>query len=360
MPPARYYSSTAVSTTLLLAIGTEDTQLQVASNSGFPVNFPFTLIIEKDSANEEIVTVTGQIGLAYAVDRGVDGTSPRAHSNGVSVEHGVSALDFTDFRAHESGMAGVHGLGQYEEVVGTTAVQTISNKTYGSDTNAGGYRLTNLANPTADGDAANKAYVELRVQTSDANAAAAAASAVAAAASATSSSNYAAQAAATYDQFDDRYLGAKSADPALDNDGNSLQIGALYFSTNARLMRVYTGSTYGWQYVAADTSAFIEKNVFSNVGDLIVGAGSAQLSTLPVGNDGQALLADSTAAEGIAWTNFGPAFFGFTVAGNGDLNVVVDQTTAGGPYNVEDYNEWVILPDDMNITINASGHLVLS
>jgi hypothetical protein len=65
----------------------------------------------------------------------------------------------------------------------------------------------------------------------------ASASATAAAASATA-------AAASYDSFDDRYLGAKSSDPATDNDGDALVTGALYWNTSTNQMFAYTGSAW--------------------------------------------------------------------------------------------------------------------
>lgn len=74
--------------------------------------------------------------------------------------------------------------------------------------------------------------------------AAAAASAAAAAASAASAAAEAVLAAAAYDSFDDRYLGAKAADPALDNDGNALLTGALYWNTGANQLRVYNGAAW--------------------------------------------------------------------------------------------------------------------
>jgi len=55
-----------------------------------------------------------------------------------------------------------------------------------------------------------------------------------------------------YDQFDDRYLGAKASDPTLDNDGNALIGGALYFNTTDELMKLYTGSS--WAIAYADFS----------------------------------------------------------------------------------------------------------
>ena len=157
---ARYYSSTAVKTTLSSSIGSADSTMTTASMSGFPSSYPYTLIIEKDSANEEIVTVTALVGTSLTITRGVDGTSGRSHSAGVSVEHGVIALDFTNFRAHEAAAANVHDIGASASVVGTTTTQTISNKTLGSALAAGGFKITGLADPTNAQDAATKNWAE--------------------------------------------------------------------------------------------------------------------------------------------------------------------------------------------------------
>lgn len=76
-------------------------------------------------------------------------------------------------------------------------------------------------------------------------------SATAAASSAVSAASSAASAAALLDNFDDRYLGPKASDPALDNDGNALVVGALYFNTTDGVMKVYTAS--GW--IAASSAS---------------------------------------------------------------------------------------------------------
>jgi hypothetical protein len=83
---------------------------------------------------------------------------------------------------------------------------------------------------------------------SAASATASSSSATAAAGSATAAASSAAAAASTYDDFDDRYLGDKSSDPTVDNDGNALLTGALYFNTTSDAMKVYTGSA--WAAVA--------------------------------------------------------------------------------------------------------------
>jgi hypothetical protein len=87
--------------------------------------------------------------------------------------------------------------------------------------------LTLSGAPTVDLHAATKLYVD-----------GVAGSATAAAASA-------AAAATTYDNFDDRYLGAKSSAPTLDNDGNSLITGAIYWNTPGATMYAWTGSAWG-------------------------------------------------------------------------------------------------------------------
>lgn len=53
-----------------------------------------------------------------------------------------------------------------------------------------------------------------------------------------------ANAAASFDDFDDRYLGGKASDPTLDNDGDALLAGALYYNTVALEMRVYNGTAW--------------------------------------------------------------------------------------------------------------------
>ena len=63
--------------------------------------------------------------------------------------------------------------------------------------------------------------------------------------SATAAAASAAAAAASYDSFDDRYLGAKSSAPSVDNDGNALVTGALYWNTSSNLMFVWSGSAWG-------------------------------------------------------------------------------------------------------------------
>ena len=65
--------------------------------------------------------------------------------------------------------------------------------------------------------------------------------------SATAASNAQAAAEAALDTFTDRFLGAKSSDPSVDNDGNALIDGALYFDTTNDIMKVYDLTNTQWR-----------------------------------------------------------------------------------------------------------------
>ena len=73
--------------------------------------------------------------------------------------------------------------------------------------------------------------------------------------SATSAASSAASALAAFDSFDDRYLGAKATDPTVDNDGDPLNAGDLYYNTTSSVMKVYTGTVWVVAYVPGDAAS---------------------------------------------------------------------------------------------------------
>jgi hypothetical protein len=72
--------------------------------------------------------------------------------------------------------------------------------------------------------------------------------------SATSAENAKNAAEAALDTFDDKFLGSKASDPTVDNDGNALTDGALYFNTTLNVMKVYDLGNTQWKQLVPTTS----------------------------------------------------------------------------------------------------------
>ena len=100
-------------------------------------------------------------------------------------------------------------------------------------------------------DASGLLSAETNASTSATNAAN---SATAAASSASSALNAKNAAEAALDTFDDDFLGSKSSDPSVDNDGNALADGALYFNTTDNVMKVYDLGNTQWKQLVPTSS----------------------------------------------------------------------------------------------------------
>ena len=109
---------------------------------------------------------------------------------------------------------------------------------------------TAVANITAIQNASTNA-------TNAANSATAAASSASQAATSLTAAQ-AAQAAAELaaDNFDDLYLGSKSSEPSVDNDGDALTEGDLYYNSNTTTLKVFSGGQ--WRNAAVDTTNFAQ------------------------------------------------------------------------------------------------------
>jgi hypothetical protein len=136
-------------------------------------------------------------------------------------------------------------------------------------------------------------------------ASAASTSATSAAASATAAASSATDAATTYDNFDDRYLGSKSTAPTVDNDGNTLLVGAIYWNSTLNNMYVWSGST--WVQIAT-TSVYTAPTLgsqtiasgttYTNIANLTINSTTIPSSkTLVVTTDKLSALAATTSAE---------------------------------------------------------------
>jgi hypothetical protein len=125
------FSSTSVETTLQSAITTSGaTSMTVATGTGTALlggetlgagNVDvFTVAIDVDTINEEIVFITDQIGDTMTIVRGRAGTSAVTHSAGATVKHVLTSYDLTNFQATVPPVASLPFAGSTS---GTTTVQ---------------------------------------------------------------------------------------------------------------------------------------------------------------------------------------------------------------------------------------------
>ena len=194
----------------------------------------------------------------------------------------------------------------------TTNFLDLSGGTMTGAIDMGSSKVTTTYVPTNGPDLTNKTYVDsiLSSATDAATSAAAAATSATNAAtsetnaanSATAAASSATSAAASYDDFDDRYLGAKSSAPTTDNDGDALIIGALYFNTTTAIMYVYSAS--GWVAAGSSVNGTSDRVTYTATGGQTTFAATYDVGYVDTYLNGIKLLAgtDFTATSGTAIT----------------------------------------------------------
>ena len=104
----RLFSSISVETTLASTINSSVTSMTVATGTAttllggvtLTANTQFTVAIDPDTANEEIVFITaGPSGDTFTISRGQAGTTAVSHSTGATVKHVLTSSDLNAFEA---------------------------------------------------------------------------------------------------------------------------------------------------------------------------------------------------------------------------------------------------------------------
>ena len=205
-----------------------------------------------------------------------------------------------------------------------------------SETNAGTSETNAATSATTATTKATEAATSATTATTKASEAATSATNAATSATSASTAQTAAETAQTAaeaaqaaaetaaDNFDDTYLGSKTSDPTVDNDGDALNAGDLYFNTTSSELKYYTGSAWvaiapGIANVVEDTTPELGGNL-SVAGNKITSASNGDIDIEPNGT-GNVLL--------------------------GNFEFDVDQTVGAGQDN------YVLTYD------NATGHISL-
>ena len=177
----RQYSSTSNATTLASSINTTVTSLTVATGTGTALmggvslaggNVDiFTVALDPDTVNEEIVYVTQVSGDTLTISRGQAGTgtpgvSGISHTSGAAIKHVLTSDDLIFFRNNASPVASFAFSGSTS---GTTTVQatavagtnTLTLPATTSDTLVGKATTDTLTNKTLTSPVINSAKINL-------------------------------------------------------------------------------------------------------------------------------------------------------------------------------------------------------
>jgi hypothetical protein len=171
----RLFSSISVQTTLASTINGTATSMTVATGTATTLlggvtlvaNSQFTIAIDPDTQNEEIVFITaGPSGDTFTISRGEAGTSNVSHSTGATVKHVLTSDDLTAFA---TGISPVPNLGFSGGISGITTVQataiagtnTLTLPAVSNDTLVGKATTDTLTNKTLTSPVINSAKINI-------------------------------------------------------------------------------------------------------------------------------------------------------------------------------------------------------
>jgi hypothetical protein len=268
----RKYSSRSQQTTLTAGINSTDTSATVVSGTallgGVTVSAgqTFTIVLDPDTALEEIVDVTAVSTNTLTITRGIDGSSGQAHSAGAVVRHMAIGRDYREANTHIEASSAVHGL--TGSVVGTSDTQTLTNKTLTTPTIASFTNAThNHSNAAGGGTLTSAALSDFQEATEDV---------VGAMVSGNSESGI----SVTYDDTSGK-LNFDVNDPVISIDGD---IAGSATMTNLGNVTINTGITAG-VIVNADISGVAAIAASKIAGTAITAADTGTVTSTMIAND---------------------------------------------------------------------------
>jgi hypothetical protein len=264
-----------------------------------------------NSATAAATSATSAAASATAASTSASSASTSASSSATSATASASSAAAALTSANSAATSATAAAGSATAASGSqTAAATSAASAATSATAAATSATSAAASATAAATSATSAAASVT---------AAATSATSAAASASAAATSASDAAASYDSFDDRYLGPKSTAPTVDNDGNTLLTGALYFNTSVNAMYVWTGSAWTVMATSGDISA-----VYAGTG--LSGGGASGDVTLALNTTSVYVVPSQSGASGKYLTSDG------TNASWGTVNALPSQSGNSGKY----------------------------
>jgi len=216
--------------------------------------------------------ISADIATLADIEDGTDATNAIQNVNAIRTDvttvAGINTTHLSNVSGVATEVATVAGISSDVTAVAgdATDIGTVATNIASINTNA--TNIVDIQNASTNAATATTKAGEAATSASNA-----ATSETNAATSATNAAASAASAAASFDAFDDIYLGAKASAPTVDNDGDALTNGDLYFDTGDNELYIWNGSA--WQAaspnIVADTTPQLGGNLDTNGNDITFG-----------------------------------------------------------------------------------------
>ena len=258
----------------------------VATNAITTVSSISSDVTTVSSNNANVTTVAGQTtnmqnitnNLTAVQNAATNATNAAASATAAASSATAAATSETNAGTSETNAATSATNASNSASAASTSASAASTSATAAASSATAAAASETAAGTSETNAAtsatNAATSATNAGTSETNAASSATSAAASATSASAAQTAAESARdsalASFDSFDDRYLGTKTSDPTVDNDGDALVAGALYFNSTDGEMKVYNGTS--WVDAYADGASLVSKSGDTMTGALVINA----------------------------------------------------------------------------------------
>ena len=234
-----------------------------------------------DAAKWDLIVDNASAGAsATAAAASASAAATSASNASTSATNAASSASTASTQASNASTSATNAANSATAAASSASTASTQATNAGNSATAAATSETNAANSasSASTSASNASSSASSASTSASNASTSATNAANSASSASSSASTATtqatnaaasatSAAASYDAFDDRFLGVKTSNPSVDNDGDPLQTGALYWNSAGNEMRVYNGTT--WQSIAALPDVVVERTFIATAGQTL-------------------------------------------------------------------------------------------
>lgn len=252
---ARDAAATSQSNAASSAAAASTSESNAASSAASAAADAVTTAADVVATTQDVIDAAASAAAALVSENAASTSETNAASSELSASTDASAASASQAAALVS-----------ENAASTSAVDA-ANSAATATTQAGLSSGSASQAATSESNAASSAAA---ASTSESNADTSEAAALAAQ-SASEAARDAAQSArdsalSAFDNFDDKYLGAKASDPSFDNDGDALTAGSLFYHTVQNTIKVYTGSAWVAAYAnGSDFAAIVGATFTGNI-----------------------------------------------------------------------------------------------